>query len=202
MRQINASPSPACGAAEGGRAAAAAPARPVLVVMSGLPATGKSTVARAVAAATGAVLVETDAVRQRELQGSTYTPAERDRVYARCRELIAAALSQGRDAVFDATNLVERHRQPLYELAGRHGAGLVVVRTVLPEAEVRRRLERRQAGADPEDRSEALWPVYQELRAVEEPLNRPHLVVDTRDALPGIVAQVRDAMAAARREAG
>lgn len=163
---------------------------PALVVFSGLPGTGKSTLARPVAALLPAELIETDRVRRELLARRDYSVAERAAVYAACHERIAEALAAGRAVVFDATNLTGAHRRPLYRLAAEHGARLTIVQTVLDREAARLRLDRRAAGGDPGQQSEALWPAYEALAAQVEPIERPHLVIDTAGDLTAAVEWV------------
>jgi predicted kinase len=80
--------------------------------------------------------------------------------------------------VFDATNLVERRRQPLYALADETGARLLIALTWAPPRLIRERLAGRAAGADPLDLSDATWSVYRRMRR-PQPISRPHLLVNT-----------------------
>jgi adenylylsulfate kinase len=85
------------------------------VWLTGLPASGKSTLARAlieVAAAQGIRLVhlESDALRRILTPQPTYDPAERDRFYAQVAGLAALLVAQGFSVVVDATGPRRAHR--------------------------------------------------------------------------------------------
>jgi predicted kinase len=93
----------------------------------------------------------------------------------------------------DATNLREAHREQLYAIAERHGARLVLVSLRAPATVVEGRLAARARGADPEDLSEAGPEVYERMRGLDEPIARPHIVVDTSaDIEPAIQAVLRE----------
>ena len=93
----------------------------------------------------------------------------------------------------DATNLAESHREPLYRIAGRVGAGLIPVRLHAPPEVVHRRLKARSRGLDPEDQSSADWKVYRRLSDTVEPITRNHFVVDTsRDISSALAKAVRE----------
>ncbi len=164
--------------------------RAALVLLSGLPGDGKSYLAHRLAEASGAEIVESDAVRLRLTGEPRFTPAEHRRVFDVCHALIERLLGEGRSVIMDATNLVEVHRQAVYAIAERTGARLIVVRVEAPESTARRRLEERAA------RGEGLadWAVRQRMRRTREPIPRPHQRVDTSgdisDAVKEIAAEV------------
>ena len=147
-----------------------------LVLLSGLPASGKTTFAEALAPRIRARVLESDRVR-RELfpRERRYTRAEHARVFAAVRERAAAALAGGRPAIVDATNLRARDRRGFVELARRHGARLVAVRLTAPDAVLRQRLSAPRAGV-----SEASVAVYERMVGREDPFAYPCIHVDSR----------------------
>ena len=147
--------------------------------MVGSPGSGKSYLGRTLSAALDAMLIQTDAVRKEMFPEPSYAPREAAAVYAACHQQIAEALARGERIVFDGTNLRERQRNTLYGLADRAGAMLVVVVAYASEAVIRQRLRQRAEGHDPDDQSDADWPVYLRMRGNAEPVLRPHLVVNT-----------------------
>ncbi|MDP3767359.1 MAG: AAA family ATPase, partial [Dehalococcoidia bacterium] len=68
---------------------------PALVVLVGLPASGKSRVAEALRARTGAAVLESDALRRLLVRRRTYSPIESRRLFEAIPEAIEAVLSQG-----------------------------------------------------------------------------------------------------------
>lgn len=166
----------------------------LLVMLVGEPGSGKSFLARRIAARLGAELLQTDAVRAELFAVRRYTPRENAAVYAAAHRRIARALLDRRALVFDATNLAERKRRIVYRLAEEARAHLVIVRALAPPEVIRRRLERRAAQRDPLDRSEADWSVYLRMGR-PDPIPRPHLLVNTtvdlEPAIELVVARAR-----------
>ena len=160
-------------------AAAPAAAQPGFVILSGLPGSGKSVLARRLQPQLPATIVETDHVRRLIYRAPSYTNAESAWVYVVCHTLIERLLSQSLSVIFDATNLVERNRATLYEIAGRCQSRMVIVHTVAPELVIEERMLRRSQRLDADDRSDAGMAVYLKLRETEQPIGQPHLVVDT-----------------------
>jgi predicted kinase len=156
-------------------------AQPVFVILSGLPGSGKSVLARRIQPHLPATIVETDHVRRIIFRTPQYSNKENAWVYTVCHALIERLLQESRSVVFDATNLVERNRAVLYGIAERCQARIVIVRTVAPLAVIEQRLQRRSLGLDAMDHSDAGMAVYAMLRETEQPIARPHLVIDTSE---------------------
>ena len=165
-------------------------AHPALIVVSGLPGTGKSYLARRLAERLPCVILETDHVRQLLFARPRYTGPENETVFQVCHDLIRHLLGRGVRVIFDATNLVERHREVLYHIADQAEARLVLVRTVCPEPVVRARLMGRAGGADLQDRSAADFRVHQRLKYTAEPIRRNHFVVDTSQDLNPAISKI------------
>jgi predicted kinase len=164
----------------------------VLVLLSGVPGAGKTTLAKELAERLAAVHVESDAVRRELFPEPAYTVEENVAVFARVEELAAEALASGRTAIVDATNLTRRDRRRFVRLAERAG-GLVTVRVVAPEGVIRERLSRPREG-----HSQADVEVYERMAPRVQGMEGPVVVVDTRfDMGPtvGLVARLVERLA-------
>src|SRR4051794_3353985 len=160
---------------------------PALLVMVGAPGSGKSYLGRILSAALGAELIQTDAVRKELFPDPSYTSAEASSVYTACHTRIAAALAKGRRVVFDGTNLREKRRRTLYQLADRAQAPALVVVAYASEETIRARLQHRAAGGDPDDQSDADWTIYLRMRRDTEPIPHPHIVANTAVSLDPVI---------------
>lgn len=154
-------------------------AHPILLMVSGLPGTGKSYLVRRLVERMPFVVVETDFIRKTLFPRPTYSAKESGLVHMVAHALIERLLNKGLRVIFDATNLVEFQREYVYHLADKAGARLLIVRTVAPEEVVRERLARRQKARDPHDLSDADWHVYKRMQRRQQPIGRPHVVIDT-----------------------
>ena len=152
---------------------------PALVVVSGLPGSGKSHFCRRLTARHPIARLESDALRKALFGQPTHSPEESGRLFAALHCVLDRLLGAGVSALLDATNLREAHRRQLYSIADRHGAKLVLVSLRAPAAVVEERLAARTRRADPADLSEAGLEVYERMRDQDEPIGRPHIVVDT-----------------------
>jgi predicted kinase len=154
-------------------------AQPVLVLFVGAPGTGKSRLARRLAAQLDAQIVESDRVRKQLFAEPRYTGSEHAAVYGWCHTVVRSALVCGHSAIFDATNLDERVRRRVYSIADECSAQLVIIWATAPAAVVQERMLRRRDSVDEEDASDADWSIYLALRRRAEPIRRPHIVVNT-----------------------
>jgi predicted kinase len=163
-------------------------ADPVLIMMSGLPGSGKSHLSRVLAERVRAVVIESDAVRKALFPEPCYTADESAMVHRACQQLMRRLLTRGVRVVFDATNLVEFQREIIYSLVRRSGARLLIVRTVAPEEVIRERLTRREES--PESASDADWRVYRRMAHREQKIRQPHVCIDTSQDMEDAVRKV------------
>jgi predicted kinase len=173
-----------------------------VIVMTGLSGTGKSFVARAVAARIGAVLLSTDAIR-REDGGAApaaygevaYTDEQRERVYARMFERAREHLARKRSVVLDATFLSRSQRAHANDLAASAHASILFAETTAPDEVVRERLARR---SETSSVSDARWDTYSGQRDRFEPLDEIEaaqlVILDSTRGLAGLVDEAMQAL--------
>lgn len=165
---------------------------PPLVVVSGLPGTGKSFFCRKLGERLPFVILASDALRKVLFPCPRYDKDENKRFFAACHALVEELLGKGVPVIFDATNLLERHREYLYHIADKTGAKLILVCVEAPPEVVQQRLLARERGVDLQDDSQAGWDVYQRMKTQKEKISRNYFVVDTsRDITPVIDKIVR-----------
>jgi predicted kinase len=111
----------------------------MLIVLSGLPATGKTVLAAAVARELGAVLLSVDPVDSAlTAEGVRETGAAGRAAYAVVGAMAEQNLALGTTVVVDAVNAVGEAKTFWIELARRRGARLLAVETILSDREVHR----------------------------------------------------------------
>lgn len=161
-----------------------------LLVMMGLPGTGKSLIVEQLQKLLPCTVISTDAVRRFMREQPTYTAAEMMYVYELCHQLIERRLGLGQRVVFDGTNHVAARRQQLLRLAQRRGAPFALCHVQAAEYVIQERLAGRKGKSRREgDLSDAGWSVYQWMVAAQEPIVIPHLTLDTTSSPPEVLAQ-------------
>jgi aminoglycoside phosphotransferase family enzyme/predicted kinase len=187
-------------------------ARVRLVVAGGLPGTGKTTVARALADALDADLLRSDVVRK-ELAGlgptesgaaaldtGLYDPATVDRVYGELLARAEVSLGFGRSVVLDASWTADRHRADARSLAATTVSELTELRCELDPATAAARIESRPTS----DASDATPAVAAALAARADPWPEA-IALDTSDSPDQVSARALVSVtgdATARRRPG
>lgn len=165
---------------------------PSLIMVSGLPGSGKSYFCRRLAERVPLTILESDGLRKFLFPSPSYTTQESFRLFQACYLLIEELLKRGVILALDATNLEEHHRERFYHIAEQVGAKLIIVRIEAPSEIVQLRLRQRAEGVNPEDHSEADWGVYHRMKSTVQKIRRNHFAVDTsKDITPVIDKIVR-----------
>jgi predicted kinase len=182
-------------------------AAPQVVVMSGLPATGKSTVAGTLACRIGAAYLSSDAVRKQlagmsprerstdEFRAGVYSPEMTRRTYAELRRRAAMHLTAGRPVVLDAMHGREEERAAARALAAEHGLPHLIAELRLDDDAARARIAGRED--DPLRTSDATWEVYEAQRDRFEaitPDEGPHLALDATRGPAELAREIADAL--------
>jgi predicted kinase len=146
--------------------------RPCVVLVGGLPGTGKSTLARALATHARFTIVRSDLVRKQlaGLPGETssqagfgegiYSPAWTERTYAECAHQTESLLFGGERVIVDATFAREQDRLRFLDLAQRWSVTVLQLYCRAYPDIARSRLEQRR-----HDASDADWSIYRESAA-------------------------------------
>jgi predicted kinase len=163
---------------------------PPLIMVGGLPGTGKSFFCRKLAERLSFLILASDTLRRVLFPFPQYKEYENKRLFSACHVLIEELLRKGIPVIFDGTNLLEHHREYFYRAAERAGARLILVWVEAPTEVVRQRLLTRKETAMPQCDSEAGWEVYNKMKPRREKISRNHLVVDTSQDIAAVIDKI------------
>lgn len=181
---------------------------PMVIAVGGVIASGKSTVARAIAERRSCPVVDADRTRKHMLGvaptthvdagafAGAYDPAFTDRVYAELSWRASMVLASGRSVVLDASFRTAEMRRAARDLAREHGVPFLMVECRASEATEKARLTER---AKDRGVSDGRLEVFDAFAARGEPMTElgpgEHLVVDTERPLGRTIAAIEERVA-------
>ena len=169
----------------------------VLVVIGGLPATGKSTVATALARQTATPYLRVDRIEQAIVDRSPLSHPLGPAGYAVAHELALEQLQLGLDVIVECVNSLAVTRNGWLGTAATANAALIEVEVICSDqTEHRRRVETRTS--DVEGLAKPTWTEVVEREY--EPWTRERLVIDTARTSPENAVRAIATKMAAHRE--
>jgi adenylylsulfate kinase len=165
----------------------------MIVVMAGLPGTGKSTLARALAEETGGIVLNKDILRA-DLFPATFVEysAEQDDFVQDLMQRTAEYLlgrSPGLTVFFDGRTFSRAYQiARVIEMAKKLGTPWRIIECVCPERVARRRIER----ARKHPAKNRTFALYLKIRDSFEAIEYPKLVVDTGGGMKVSLAKARE----------
>jgi predicted kinase len=155
--------------------------------MSGLPCSGKSTVAERLSAALSLPVISVDPIEAAMWNSGIPKEMTGIAAYAVVSAVAQEQLKLGLSVIVDAVNPVEIAREMWRSLAREQGAELLVIECVCSDTELhRKRVEARQRGIP--GMAEVTWERVEERRAEYEPWQDERLVLDTAEDIEGVGA--------------
>ena len=152
---------------------------PFLVILSGLPGTGKSYFANRLTAHIKSAIVGSDRTRKLLISNPVYSKSEHARIFAICHILIEDLLSQGYVTIFEATNLTAKSRLPLQKIARKLDIPSLCLVFTAPEDLIKKRLMDRTYNIDNSSYSDADWAVYSKLKPSQETPETDYWTIDS-----------------------
>jgi predicted kinase len=165
----------------------------MLILICGLPATGKSTVARRLAKALGAEVLRTDIVRRDLIKNPVYTEEEKDLIYKAGFLIADYLIKNDIIVIIDGTFYKDKHRKQAQEIAKKRGKRFFLIETQCPEDVVLKRLEARRKNL--RSPSDADKEVYFKIKNLFEEIKEDHIVIDTgwniKDSIKEVIEKIK-----------
>jgi hypothetical protein len=146
----------------------------MLVLVCGLPGSGKSTVAAAVNERLSGELLRTDEIRKALFDKPDYTKEEKEFVYDQIEKLVEIWLMRGKSVVIDGTFYRKALRKRFIDISKGLKVPIKIVECVCGENVVEKRMGCRRG-----DPSDADFCVYKKVKSQWEPIKEKHITVDT-----------------------
>ncbi len=146
----------------------------MIVIVFGLPGSGKSYFASRFANVINAEYINSDRVRKEMFQKRVYSDDEKKAVYNKMLEQMKESIKQKKDLVLDGTFHKKNIREIFVEEMKGHG-GILFIEIKADENIIRERLKKERPY------SEANFEIYQLISRQNESLAEPHLILKSTD---------------------
>lgn len=142
----------------------------MVIIVMGLPGSGKSYFASRLATAIGAKYISSDSLRKGMIWERTYSAKEKDQVYEKMRDEMLKEVRSKKSVVLDATFYRKEIRRRFTGVVRSPGE-IVFIEVVADESLIKQRVSK------PRKDSDADFSVYKIIEAEWEPLEETHLVL-------------------------
>jgi predicted kinase len=120
--------------------------KPALYLFVGYPGAGKTTIAKFIAAKTGAIHIWADLERQKMFSEPSHTWEESQKLYAELNHQADQLLSDGKSVIFDTNFNFKKDRDHMREIAARNAAEAVIIWVVTPADLAKKRATEESSG--------------------------------------------------------
>jgi len=152
----------------------------MLVLVIGLPGSGKSTVARIIAKEIRAKILRTDEIRKALIREPKYNEMEKEMIYDAMFLAAEQLLKEGESVILDATFYKEELRDKAIDIAENLKKKFLIIECRAGDEIIKKRMEKRRKSM--KSLSDADFEVYKKLKEKFEPIKEgmeEHVVIDT-----------------------
>lgn len=145
----------------------------MIIIVFGLPGSGKSYFASRLAKRLEATYVSSDVVRKQLFTVRKYAGEEKTKVYDVMNKEMKEAIQQGKDIVLDATFYKENIRNEFKETAEAFKEKIIFIEVWADQKIILKRLSMKR------EHSEADFSVHLHIKKVFEPLKSDHVIIQS-----------------------
>ncbi len=160
-----------------------------LIVVCGLPGSGKTTVAETAAERITANLLRTDVVRKELFPDPDYTDQEERAVYSTLFDRARQSLDSESPTVLDGTFHRENHRDQAREVGVTRQATVRMLKVECPESVVRERIETRT-----DDASDADFEIHRLFRESFDSVSDDCIIIDNSGSIETTHRQLEESL--------
>jgi predicted kinase len=146
----------------------------LIVLICGLPGTGKTFLSNKLSQYIDSTVLSTDKIRKELIQKPTYTPWERALIYDVLFLLAKYLHSSGINCILDGTFNMEKSRREIKDLLNLTNDQFYIIECICPEDLIVTRLLLRK-----DDYSDATVSIYLKMKKIYEPVRQKHISINT-----------------------
>ena len=150
----------------------------MIVLICGLPGTGKTFLSNKLSKYINSTVLSTDKIRKELIQKPTYTPWERALIYDVLFLLAKYLHSSGINCILDGTFNMEKSRREIKDLLNLSNNQFYIIECICPEDLIITRLLLRK-----DDYSDATVSIYLKMKKIYEPVKQTHISINTSKPL-------------------
>lgn len=147
----------------------------MLIIITGLPGVGKTTLAKNLAPLVNGQVLSTDKIRKELFPSPTYSQLEQREVFDAMIFAAKNLTNVGTNCILDATFNREQSRIEVKNKLGLTDNQFHIIECICQEDLAMSRLESRK-----NDYSDATVEVYQKMKIIREPVKAEHLTLNTK----------------------
>jgi predicted kinase len=151
------------------------PGKVILLIVFGLPGTGKSTLSRLLSKKLGWLHLNTDIIREQLNLRGKYDNHSKERVYREMYEATKKQLTAQKSVIVDGTFYLKKHRQSYYDLAATYQCSIKWIEMQADDETVQSRISKKRRY------SEADFDIYEKIKAAFEPVLHETLVIKSNE---------------------
>jgi len=148
----------------------------MILVIFGLPGSGKTTVAKIFSKEFNAIHLNTDELRKKSLAELGYSERSKRRIYETMFSIAKELILQGKNVCLDGTFYRKILRKKAKKLAKELKVSIHFIEVICEEKVIEERLSRRDFSRE---YSEADFRVYKIIKTQFEPMQKEHFLIDT-----------------------